>query len=97
MDAHASLDRRESQDTFVSLLQLDPSPIESPSPADANKEMPAQTSETMPTSASKSASTGAPGLSGSGHGAIFYRMVIFPLSACFCNVPRSLLTQLLLQ
>ncbi|PFH56029.1 hypothetical protein XA68_17183 [Ophiocordyceps unilateralis] len=62
--------RRDSQQTLMSLLQLDPSPIESPpsSPSPLHdKELPP-----LPTS-SGSSTAGAPGLSGNGgRGAIFY-------------------------
>jgi hypothetical protein len=75
MDSDPSLARRASQDTLVSLLQLDPSPIESPSPAEADKDIPSQHENTNSSKSpvlSSSGTTGSLGLSSSGHGAVFY-------------------------
>jgi len=75
-----SLKSKASQETFISLLQLDPLPIESPAP-DMDKELPpvpeeqhGEQSGAMTASQSSMASgTSALGLSGSGYGAIYYR------------------------
>lgn len=82
MDADKSLDRRESQETSVSLLQLDPEPIDTPSPyAERNFEPLIEEDVDGSVSTIKAgSSTGTLGLSGSagsngtatGPGAIFY-------------------------
>lgn len=67
--------RRSSQDTLISLMQLEPSPIDSPvsSPAPTDKELPDLPDEaTDGSSITRDGSTAAPGLSGSGRGAIYY-------------------------
>lgn len=83
MDADApSGNRRGSQETLISLMQLDPAPIETPPAAeDVDKELPDlpvddsalddSTSTIKPPS-----TTSAPGLSGSasaGRGSVYYR------------------------
>jgi hypothetical protein len=63
------MDRREStasQETFISLQQLDPSPIESPE-YELNKQLP-----DLP-AASPPARSSTLGLSGSGHSSVYYR------------------------
>ncbi|KAI9163715.1 hypothetical protein HJFPF1_05337 [Paramyrothecium foliicola] len=93
MESDPSLARRASQDTAVSLLQLDPSPIESPSPADAGKELDTQPGTSTPADGSHAStftSTGGPGLSGSGHGAIFYLTRIQKYSSYAFSVFASL-------
>ncbi|KAI1271731.1 hypothetical protein F5Y07DRAFT_382023 [Xylaria sp. FL0933] len=69
----ARLDHKDSQETLVSLVQLDPSPIDSPDdgelsplPEDSIK---SPSSTAIPPSR---ATTSSPGLSGSGRGPIFY-------------------------
>lgn len=75
MADHRPPRRRSSQET-LSLLQLDPSPIDYPSfsPAPTDKELPDLPEESMESSSTtiREGSTSAPGLSGSGHGAIYY-------------------------
>jgi hypothetical protein len=81
MPDDGSIRRRDSQETNASLLQLDPSPIETPPAAetDADKELPALPKEdlessygSLPKTSGSGATTAAPGLSGGHHGAIFY-------------------------
>jgi hypothetical protein len=83
MDDRA-LNEKASEETLISLLQLDPSPIESPQldKADANEKqlppLPSDADEEDAARISKSSRTGASttsslGLSGTGgHGAIYY-------------------------
>ncbi|RCI15785.1 hypothetical protein L249_1729 [Ophiocordyceps polyrhachis-furcata BCC 54312] len=70
METPRQWQRRDSQQTLISLLQLDPSPIESPPPSPSpilDKELPPLPAR------SGSSTAGAPGLSASGgRGAIFY-------------------------
>ncbi|RDA94925.1 hypothetical protein CP533_0177 [Ophiocordyceps camponoti-saundersi (nom. inval.)] len=70
MDTPRQWQRRDSQQTLISLLQLDPSPIDSPPPSPSpihDKELPPLPAR------SGSSTTGAPGLSANGgRGAIFY-------------------------
>lgn len=67
-----------SQETLISLLQLDPSPIETP-PADTDKDLPPLPEEqqhddqSASVSSVKTGTSGSVGLSGSGHGSIYYR------------------------
>ncbi|KAH9905430.1 DUF1691-domain-containing protein [Xylariomycetidae sp. FL2044] len=75
-DPH-SLNHKASQDTLISLLQLDPAPIENGTYDD--KELPPLPEEAMESSASTirpesttTASTSSLGLSGSGRGPIYY-------------------------
>lgn len=85
MEDDRAPNRRASQETLVSLLQLDPSPIDSPpsfSPAATDKELPTlpdeETNMGSSSSTVREGSTAAPGLSGSGRGAIYY-----------CSLPRA--------
>lgn len=78
METPGRLDRRDSQQTLISLLQLDPLPMDTPTPPPReDKELPPLPVEALesPARPAKAGSTaGAPGLSGSGgHGAIYYR------------------------
>ncbi|RDA85027.1 hypothetical protein CP532_4574 [Ophiocordyceps camponoti-leonardi (nom. inval.)] len=70
METPRQWQRRDSQQTLISLLQLDPSPIDSPPPSPSpilDKELPPLPAR------SGSSTAGAPGLSaGGGRGAIFY-------------------------
>jgi hypothetical protein len=72
-------DRRDSTSTFITLLQLDPAPMDSDGETPTEKEDPMDSLATdgasvdRSVSSIKSGSTMAPGLSGSGHGAIYYR------------------------
>lgn len=62
--------RPESQQTFISLLQLDPLPMETPSPLRDDRDPP----EALESPVKGGSTTGAPGLSGNGgHGAMYYR------------------------
>ncbi|KAH8648563.1 hypothetical protein BX600DRAFT_502950 [Xylariales sp. PMI_506] len=79
MDRHHRLDHQASQDTLISLMQLDPTPMESPSATD--KELPplpdedleGSTATVQSTSSSTTrTSTSILGLSGGGHGSIYY-------------------------
>jgi hypothetical protein len=76
-----SLRSTASQATLVSLLELDPTPIESPN---MDKDLPplpehADGSPSHSTHSLKSPSTSTSlGLSGSGHGAIYYRTSPLP-------------------
>ena len=65
-----SLRSKASQETLVSLLQLDPSPMES---ADPEKDSPPLPHEDIATLSEKSRSSTGVGLSGSGRNAIYYR------------------------
>ncbi len=56
-----------SQETLISLQQLEPSPIQSP--LDLDKQLPA-----IPPPSPPLRSFTIPGLSGSGHGAVYYRI-----------------------
>ncbi|KAI1418933.1 hypothetical protein F5Y12DRAFT_780470 [Xylaria sp. FL1777] len=67
-----SLHHKDSQDTLASLIQLDPSPIDSPEedlPPWSRDSTISSTSTTIPGSRATASS---PGLGGSGHGPIFY-------------------------
>jgi hypothetical protein len=81
MDDHHSLRSKASQATLVSLLELDPTPMDSP---DTDKDLPplpdqADGAPSDSTSSLKPASTSTSlGLSGSGHGAIYYRAYLPP-------------------
>ncbi|TDZ15045.1 hypothetical protein Cob_v012038 [Colletotrichum orbiculare MAFF 240422] len=67
-----SLRSRGSEDTLISLLQLEPLPIETPR-ADIEKDLPLKPGDDSEDGTASARSTSsAPGLSGSGHGAIFY-------------------------
>ena len=75
---NGSLRSKASQETFISLLNLEPAPMETP-PPDVDKDLPPVPEEGSATSGSKSLtdsttskSTSSLGLSGSGHGAIYY-------------------------
>ncbi|TPX11342.1 uncharacterized protein E0L32_001160 [Thyridium curvatum] len=94
-----------SQETLISLLQLDPSPIETP-PADTDKDLPplpedsqqdGDQSTLASSSTAKSGTSGSVGLSGSGHGALYYRTSPTPPDAvclgsrsCSSSRPQSL-------
>ncbi|KAK4216828.1 hypothetical protein QBC37DRAFT_278674 [Rhypophila decipiens] len=77
-----SLHSKESQETLMSLLQLDPTPIDSPSErpsVNTDKDLPPLPEGTLDDSDSKSPSptststgTTGVGLSGTGHGSIYY-------------------------
>lgn len=84
MDSRSSqsLNHRASEQTLISLLELDPSPIDSPTPSDANKQIQFEDddSDTIMATSTDSASlksagatTSGPGLGSSSHGTIFYR------------------------
>ena len=80
-----SLNHRASEQTLISLLELDPSPIDSPTPADEkqlHESIETDESDTIMAKSSDSASlrtTDGPGLGNhSGHGSIFYRTGLFP-------------------
>ncbi|GKT51279.1 uncharacterized protein ColSpa_11460 [Colletotrichum spaethianum] len=74
-----SLQSKPSEETLVSLLQLDPSPIETP-PADTEKDLPPLPEDALEDSTGSLRSTSsAPGLSGSGHSAIFYQPLLVAL------------------
>ncbi|GJC83040.1 hypothetical protein ColLi_05878 [Colletotrichum liriopes] len=78
-----SLQSKPSEETLISLLQLDPSPIETP-PADIEKDLPPLPEDALENSAGSLKSTSsAPGLSGSGHNTIFYQplLVVLPIVA----------------
>ncbi|KAF6815491.1 N2,N2-dimethylguanosine tRNA methyltransferase [Colletotrichum musicola] len=67
-----SLRAKASEETLISLLQLDPSPIETPL-GDVDKDLPTLPEDATESSgASYKSPSSAPGLSGTGHGAIFY-------------------------
>ena len=70
----SSLSPKASQETFISLLQLEPEPIHTPPATD--KDLPPlpedAAGEDQRPAAVKSTSTSSLGLSGSGHGAIYY-------------------------
>ncbi|KAK0388314.1 hypothetical protein NLU13_4559 [Sarocladium strictum] len=78
-DAH-SVNRRGSQETLISLMQLDPAPIETPPASDLDKELPdipssGSTMEDGTSTIKPPSTTSAPGLSGSasaGRGSVFY-------------------------
>ncbi|KJZ74291.1 hypothetical protein HIM_06297 [Hirsutella minnesotensis 3608] len=71
MDSPRREERRDSQQTFISLLQLDPSPIDAPSSPAQDKELPPLPNDGQ--GHQGASTTGAPGLSGSGgRGAIYY-------------------------
>jgi hypothetical protein len=79
--------RRDSQSTLSSLLQLDPSPMDSPSverDADSLEALEVEDElrslESSSASTIRPGSTTAPGLSGSGRGAIYY---------CTCSRPPA--------
>ncbi len=68
-----SLHHRASEQTLISLLELDPSPIDSPTPSD-EKQLYLDDSDTIMAASADSASFGtttAPGLGS--HSSIFYR------------------------
>ncbi|GAB1312468.1 hypothetical protein MFIFM68171_02678 [Madurella fahalii] len=71
-----SLRSKASQDTLVSLLQLDPTPMDSPNVDKDLPPLPEQAdgppSSSTPSLNSSSATTSGVGLSGSGHGPIYY-------------------------
>lgn len=84
------LNARASQDTLVSLLQLDPMPIVDVSPPqiDVEKDLPptpvekvaasSMDSTTYGANTSSVATTSALGLSGTGHSAVYYRLFLSP-------------------
>ncbi|KAK1252323.1 hypothetical protein MKX08_003510 [Trichoderma sp. CBMAI-0020] len=71
-------DRRDSNSTFISLMQLDPAPMDTDGDTPTEKQNPMDSlaadgaSVERSVGSLKSGSTMAPGLSGSGHGAIYY-------------------------
>lgn len=79
-DAH-SINRRSSQETLISLMQLDPAPIETPPAADVDKELPDlplsdSAMEDSTSTIKPPSTTSAPGLSGSagaGRGSVYNR------------------------
>lgn len=72
-----ALHQKASEETLISLLQLDPAPMDNASIYD--KELPPLPEEASQSSNhSINASTSTLGLSGSGHGPIYYRTVISP-------------------
>lgn len=81
-----SLNHRASEQTLISLLELDPSPIDSPTPSDEkqlHESIETDDSDTIMAKSADSASlrtTDGPSLSthGGGHGSIFYRATPFP-------------------
>ncbi|PNY26299.1 Uncharacterized protein TCAP_03774 [Tolypocladium capitatum] len=81
-------------ETLVSLSQLDPSPMDTPSPPESDGELPLGPDEALEGSASgtRSGSTaGAPGLSGSGgHGASYYLTRIQRYSSYAMSIFTSL-------
>ncbi|WYZ39042.1 hypothetical protein EsH8_III_000956 [Colletotrichum jinshuiense] len=85
-----SLHSRPSEETLISLLQLDPSPIETP-PTDTEKELVSLSEDALENSTAslKSTSSG-PGLSGSGHGAVFYLTRIQKFSSYLIPVFTSI-------
>ncbi|KZL83711.1 hypothetical protein CI238_07694 [Colletotrichum incanum] len=85
-----SLQSKPSEETLISLLQLDPSPIETP-PADIEKDLSPLPEDTLENSIGSLKSTSsAPGLSGSGHSAIFYLTRIQKFSSYLIPVFTSL-------
>lgn len=71
------MERHDSQKTMISLLELDPSPIESPQPDDKHADNLITPEDNLDGSestlkASTTSTASAPGLSGSGHGSIYY-------------------------
>ncbi|KAL0937840.1 N2,N2-dimethylguanosine tRNA methyltransferase [Colletotrichum truncatum] len=85
-----SLRSKASEETLISLLQLDPSPIETP-PADTDKDLPPLPEDTLESStASLKSTSSAPGLSGSGHGLIFYLTRIQKFSSYLIPVFTSI-------
>ncbi|KAK1758167.1 hypothetical protein QBC47DRAFT_338965 [Echria macrotheca] len=68
-----SLHSKPSQDTLISLMQLDPSPIESPTSRPiTDKDLPPLPEEAGDDNKPLSPTTNGVGLSGNGHGAIYY-------------------------
>lgn len=69
----ASLNTKASQETFMSLLQLDPTPMEA-TRAENEKELPPlpENNEPENSTARSPGTTSSPGLSGTGHGAVYY-------------------------
>ncbi|KAI3543168.1 hypothetical protein CSPX01_06481 [Colletotrichum filicis] len=85
-----SLHSKPSEETLISLLQLDPFPIETP-PADVDKDLPPLPEDALEDSIGSLRSTSsAPGLSGSGHSAIFYLTRIQKFSSYLVPVFTSL-------
>ncbi|OHE90639.1 hypothetical protein CORC01_14058 [Colletotrichum orchidophilum] len=85
-----SLHSKPSEETLISLLQLDPSPIETP-PADFDKDLPPLPEDALENSTGSLRSTSsAPGLSGSGHSATFYLTRIQKFSSYLIPVFMSL-------
>ncbi|EON95773.1 putative -dimethylguanosine trna methyltransferase protein [Phaeoacremonium minimum UCRPA7] len=74
MDAgSSSLSPKASQETFISLLQLEPEPIETPPATDKDlPPLPEDAAEDQRAPTVKATSTASLGLSGSGHGAVYY-------------------------
>lgn len=75
METPGRSDRRDSQQTLISLLQLDPSPMDTPSPSESDRELPSGPDEALEGGGGgirSDPTAGAPGLSGRGHGAIYY-------------------------
>ncbi|CCF32882.1 hypothetical protein CH063_00124 [Colletotrichum higginsianum] len=85
-----SLHSKPSEETLVSLLQLDPSPIETPD-TDAEKDLPPLPWDTLENKIDSPISTSSrPGLSGSGHSAVFYLTRIQKFSSYLIPVFVSL-------
>lgn len=77
MEPQTPLNHKGSQDTLISLLQLDPQPIESPSTEKPLPPLPEEnvedfTSTLKSQSTSSTANTHSVGLSGNGHGPVYY-------------------------
>ncbi|KAJ4147104.1 hypothetical protein LMH87_001651 [Akanthomyces muscarius] len=98
-DSHTrqSLNHRASEQTLISLLELDPSPIDSPTPSDEkqlHESIETDDSDTIMAKSSDSASlrtTDGPGLGNhSGHGSIFYLSRIQRYSSYAMSVFTSL-------
>ncbi|KND92482.1 hypothetical protein TOPH_02732, partial [Tolypocladium ophioglossoides CBS 100239] len=94
METPGQSDRRDSQQTPISLLQLDPSPMDTPSPSESDRELRLGPDEALDSSAGgvrSGPTAGAPGLSGSGsHGAIYYLTRIQRYSSYAMSIFTSL-------
>ena len=92
MDNH-SLRSKASEATLVSLLELDPTPMDSPNIDKDLPPLPGQTDEKLSDSTgsvkSPTTSTGL-GLSGNGHGAIYYRTSPLPIPHPPSPIPHLL-------
>lgn len=91
----SSLNRKPSQETLMSLLQLDPAPMDTASLYE--KELPDLPEESMQSSTStiRSRSTAASssstiGLSGTANGPLYYRMPLLCFQQFPCKIERLL-------